>query len=72
VVVGGNDDYMAGDCPQELNTATGGPRGIACETPEDRILAALTQVLGKPFPPYVASQTSKKHQSNRIDYGRVI
>lgn len=65
VVVGGNDDYMAGDCPQELNTATGGPRGIACETPEDRISAALTQVLGKPFPHMLL----RKHQRsiNRIE-----
>jgi D-alanyl-D-alanine carboxypeptidase len=51
VVVEVNSAIPSGDCPPEVQTMPDGPKGIPCQGPADRINSALTEALGKPFPP---------------------
>lgn len=51
VVVEVNTDIVSGDCPADVPTMPDAPRDIPCNSPADRINQALTEALGKPFPP---------------------
>jgi D-alanyl-D-alanine carboxypeptidase len=50
VAVEVNSDIASGDCPKDLPTLRGGPQGITCDLPADRIFRALAEALGKPAP----------------------
>ena len=50
VAVEVNSDISSGDCPKDLPTLRGGPQGIRCDLPADRIFRALAVALGKPAP----------------------
>ena len=45
-----NSDIPSGDCPKDTPTLRGGPQGITCDLPADRIFRALAEALGKPAP----------------------
>jgi hypothetical protein len=51
VVVEVNSAIASGDCPPEVQTMPHSPKDIPCQGPADRINGALTEALGKPFPP---------------------
>jgi D-alanyl-D-alanine carboxypeptidase len=51
VVVEVNSSIPSGDCPPEVQTMPHSPKGIPCQGPADPINQALTEALGKPFPP---------------------
>ena len=50
VAVEVNSDIPSGDCPKDTPTLRGGPQGITCDLPADRIFRALAEALGKPAP----------------------
>jgi D-alanyl-D-alanine carboxypeptidase len=50
VAVEVNSDIPSGDCPKDAPTLRGGPQGITCDLPADRIFRALAEALGKPAP----------------------
>ena len=50
VAVEVNSDIPSGDCPKDTPTLRGGPQGIRCDLPADRIFRALAEALGKPAP----------------------
>jgi len=50
VAVEVNSDIPSGDCPKDVPTLRGGPQGISCDLPADRIFRALAEALGKPAP----------------------
>jgi D-alanyl-D-alanine carboxypeptidase len=50
VAVEVNSDISSGKCPKDVPTLRGGPQGIRCELPADRIFEALAEALGKPSP----------------------
>jgi D-alanyl-D-alanine carboxypeptidase len=50
VVVEVNSDISSGECPKDVPTLRGGPQGIRCDLPADRIFRALAEALGKPAP----------------------
>jgi D-alanyl-D-alanine carboxypeptidase len=50
VAVEVNSDISSGDCPNDTPTLRGGPQGISCDLPADRIFRALAEALGKPSP----------------------
>ena len=50
VVVEVNSDIPSGDCPKDTPTLRGGPQGITCDLPAERIFRSLAEALGKPAP----------------------
>ena len=50
VAVEVNSDIPSGECPKDVPTLRGGPQGISCDLPADRIFRALAEALGKPAP----------------------
>ncbi|HET6262390.1 MAG TPA: serine hydrolase domain-containing protein, partial [Chloroflexia bacterium] len=50
VAVEVTSDIPSGDCPNDTPTLRGGPQGIRCDLPADRIFRALAEALGKPAP----------------------